>query len=177
MARWVESARAELESGSQTRLAAYLGRARRDRRFDALVSRYLAAGQPVPAGDIDRIIGRYADRLLALRGETIARTETLQAVNAASDEAVRQAVDAGSLKDERVVKVWHTAGDSRVRRAHSAINGQRVDQEAAFVSGTGRQLRYPGDTGLGAGAADVINCRCWVEYEVDWLRQGEAAAR
>lgn len=55
------------------------------------------------------------------------------------------------------------------------LNNQEVrGMDLAFQSPTGAMLRYPGDTSLGAGAGEIINCRCDVEYNFDFA---EAYAR
>jgi hypothetical protein len=46
--------------------------------------------RPLTKKQIDTIVGRYENNLLRLRGETIGRTETAQAVNAGRTEAMRQ---------------------------------------------------------------------------------------
>jgi len=53
----------------------YFTRTRRDKRFDGIVRQAMSCGQPVGQLYIDRMAGRYSDRLLALRGETIARSK------------------------------------------------------------------------------------------------------
>jgi hypothetical protein len=85
------------------------------------------------------------------RALTIARTETVGALNAGAYEAAQQS---------RVMrsKRWLTQGDSRVRDRHVAIDGERADIGAAFSNG----LRYPHDP-LGP-AEEVINCRCSLAY-------------
>lgn len=174
-ARYVASARAQLTSGNPEAMRAYLTRARRDRRFDGLVNRAIAAGRPVAAGDVERIVGRYADRLLQRRGEDIARTEAMAAFNTARDEAYEQLVESGRVKADNVLKAWSAVGDGRTRDAHAAMSGQRRAIGAPFQSPTGAQLMFPGDSSLGAGAGDIANCRCTSQYRVDFI--AEAAAR
>lgn len=170
------NARRELRSGDRTRMAAYLRRELRDRRFDGLVSQAMRAGRPVAEGDITRMMGRYTDRLLKHRADVIARTETLQAVNAGQDEAIKQAVNDGLIRNaDNLVRVWRTASDSRVRDIHQPMNGQRRGStqgvNVPFTSGNGEQLQFPGDQSLGASAANIIQCRCVVQYEVDWIAE------
>lgn len=172
--RFVANLRAELSDPAS--MAGYFNRKRRDRRFDSLVRRAMAAGEPVAAADIDKIAGRYADRLLNLRGEVIARTESLAAFSEARDEAFRQAADTGAVKPENVRKVWSAVGDSRTREAHAEMNGMEVGLNDPFQSPTGARLLHPGDTSMGAGAADIINCRCQVTYVVRQIEQAMEAA-
>lgn len=147
----------------------YFTRARRDRRFDRLVRKAMDGGKPLSAADIDRITGRYADRLLAYRGETIARTEALTGFSAGRDLVFAEAIADGRLNPRHVTKTWKTAQDGKVRDSHAALEGATVAVDAAFTAPTGSQMRYPGDTELGASAADTIQCRCTAAYTVDHL--------
>ena len=74
-ARWVTSAEAQLRGLD----AGYLGRSRRDKRYDRLVLRAIKGGKPLAEADIRQITQRYRDRLLNYRAETIARTSMLTA--------------------------------------------------------------------------------------------------
>lgn len=167
--RYVANARAELLSGDPERLRAYLSRERRDRRFDRVVARAIADERPVSARDVSRITGRYSDRLLDLRGEVIARTETIQSLNAGADEAIRQLVDTGAVRREQVMKIWVAATDARTRDTHLAMNGQAVPMDQPFESPSGARLMYPGDSSLGAGPDEIIQCRCTLATRVDFL--------
>lgn len=105
---------------------------------------------------ITAIMRRVADALgtpgqLSGRAETIARTETLTAVSIGQAAAMDNAKEViPGLK-----KAWLTAGDSRVRDSHSAIDGEIVDADDVFGNG----LRHPRDIKSG-DPAEVINCRC-----------------
>lgn len=155
----------------------YFTRTRRDRRFDPMVGRAIRDEQPLSAVDVDRIVGRYADRLLVTRGETIARTESIAALNAGREESLNQAVESGTIERRFVTRTWRSTPDARIRRDHLLMNGQKRPHGAPFESPTGARLMYPGDTSLGAGAKDVINCRCFEQIEVDFIAQAAARAR
>jgi len=170
--QFVLNARQQLQSGDPDELRAYLTRALRDRRYDGRVRRAIESGKPLKAADIETMVGRYSDSMLRLRGETIARTEALQAFNVAREEAIQQAVDAGAVDPGQTVKIWRTGADGRVRDTHAAMNGQRVPLQSPFRSPSGALLMRPGDSSLGAGAAEIIQCRCVAEYRVDFLQQG-----
>lgn len=168
-AEFLASARAELASGDPTALRNYLTRSRRDKRFDRAVMKAINDAKGLDASTIDQIIGRYSDRLLQLRGEMLARTETLTAIHAAKHEGFRQGLDKTNYPPEAVTRVWRSAGDSKVRHTHAGMNGQIVQGlETPFVSPSGAMLRYPGDTGMGAGADEVIGCRCDDDYRIDF---------
>ena len=170
-ARYVSNAREQLRSGDPAQMREYLTRSRRDRRFDGIVNRAIEAGRPVPRSDMERIVGRYSDRLLQTRGETIARTEAMQAFNSARDQAWEQSIEEGVVQRQNVTKVWRSAGDGNVRHTHAALNRETVDKDEAFVSPTGARLMYPGDTSMGAPASEIVNCRCTYNVRADFLAE------
>lgn len=163
-------ARAELLSGDPDQLRNYLARARRDARFDRAILRAIKDGKPLPKGEVDRIVGRYKDRLLALRGEMIARTETLAGLNAGKEEGIRQLIDSGKVPRSAVKKRWRATGDDRTRDSHLALNDVEVGIDQPFVSPlTGAQMMFPHDQSRGAPASEVIGCRCFMEYKIDYI--------
>lgn len=161
--RAVSSARRELEGGE---FSYYLRRDRRDRRFDAAIHNAMREGRPLTHTQIQRFTGRYSDRLLRLRGETIARTETLSALNMGRFQAIAQLVDTGKVRRQDVTLVWNAARDLRTRDTHRALNGESVKFGEAFVSPRGARLRYPGDPQ--APASEIVNCRCNLRVRVDY---------
>lgn len=164
-AGWVQSARNELTNLDSR----YFTRTLRDRRFDATVRNAIATGERLPQATIDRLATRYADRVLQYRGETIARTEALQSLNHAQREAFEQAIDMGAVDRGQIKKIWKSASDRRVRHSHAIMHDQERDMDAPFVSPNGAQMQFPGDWSLDAPADEIINCRCIVEYDVDWI--------
>lgn len=164
--RTVNNVRRDLENLSSD----YFRRTLRDRRFDGLVRRAIRDGKPLSQVDIDRITQRYADRALNHRATVIARTESINALRAGRDEGIRQAIEQGAMSRDATTKVWDSSGDARVRPDHVQMDGQEVAIDEAFVAPDGSLLMYPGDTSLGASAAQTVQCRCFVNYRVDWLR-------
>lgn len=164
---YLESARAELENLD----GAYFQRTLRDRRFDGVVRRAITDGTALSRTDVERITARYGSRMLFHRGETIARTESITALRAGRREGVLQGIEAGAIREERLSRVWSATLDKRTRDDHVAIDGQKVEGiDAPFVLPDGSRMLYPGDTSMGASASQTINCRCYDEYVVDWLR-------
>ncbi|MCV0348458.1 MAG: head morphogenesis protein [Nitratireductor sp.] len=162
-------ARQQLLSGDPEQLREYLRRGRRDKRFDRTVTQAIREEKPLPKAMVDKIVSRYQDRLLLLRGETIAPTETLAALNQSQQESYQQAIDKGLINRQDVRKVWKSAHDSRVRHSHQLLDGESVGFDEAFATPLGNRMRFPGDTSLGASAADIVNCRCRVDYRIDFL--------
>ena len=148
----------------------YFTRTRRDKRFDGIVRRAIAGGRPVAQVDIDRMAARYSDRLLALRGETIARTETLKALNAGRQEALDQLIENpnNDVQAQDVVRAWDATSDARTRETHAAADGQVAAQGVPFTVG-GFQMMYPGDTSMGAPAGETVNCRCYSDVRIDFF--------
>jgi len=167
--RWADNALDELTSGDPARLRAYLERRARDRRFDRTVTKAIREGRPVPTADARRIVARYRQRLLKVRGNTIARTEALSSLHAAQGEGLQQLVDRGRVAEDAVTLEWDAAGDSATRDSHRFMNGQRRKKGQPFQSGLGSLMHYPGDTSLGAPAEDVIQCRCRLIPRIDFL--------
>jgi hypothetical protein len=166
---YVAAARRELASGEADALRNYLDRERRDRRFDSQVLRAIENGEDLPADLIDRASSRYEARLLELRGEMVARTETMAAVHSAKREAFLQGLGLTGYTDDAVTRTWRSAGDGRVRHTHEGMNGQTVQgMDTPFHSPSGALLLHPGDTTLGAGPAEIIGCRCDDEINLDF---------
>lgn len=161
--QWVQNYADELASNNP---AASLTRVLRDKRFDKTVRKYAEMGQPVPAPLRATMEASYRNRALRLRAETIARKESITALHAAQDEAMRQAVAKG-LDSTTVTYVWRTAHDKRVRDTHKTMDGQVRPYGEDFVTGAGVALAYPGDPS--GPAAEVLNCRCFREPRVDFL--------
>ena len=165
--RFVRNYQAELMSADPEVLSGALARARRDKRFDSVVKRAMEKGEPIPRETAARMVQRYKDSLLQLRGETIARTEALTSLNAAQAEAMNQAIEAGKIKSEQAFFIWRSASDARVRDTHAAMEGQKRRHGLEFESPSGARLRYPGDPLAPAG--EIINCRCILEPAIDFL--------
>lgn len=159
-AQYVLNARSELMDPD--RIGNYLTRQARNKRFDRTVEKAIREGRALNATQARNISDAYSGRLLRLRAERIARTETLTALNAGRHEAMEQLLETDDV--ESVTKVWDATGDARTRPAHMAMEGQTVDIKEAFTSPTGGKLKYPGDRSLGAGGHDTIHCRCTVFY-------------
>lgn len=156
----------ELASGDPKAMLRYLNRTRRDARFDRLVRKAIEGGKKLSAADQARIIGRYKDRLLQLRGENIARTEALNAYRAGRHEGFAQLADSGTIRREQIKVTWSATGDLRTRDTHIALNKQEVTFGNFFVSPSGALLEYPGDVTHGAPGSEVINCRCYADYKI-----------
>nr|WP_289851531.1 phage minor head protein [Sinorhizobium meliloti] len=164
---FIERARLHLASGDPEQMKRYFELKTRDKRFDRTVVAAVRAGKPVTGEALTKIIGRLRDKNLLLRGEMLARTETMMALSSARDEAMRQQIAPGRVQAQDVTKVWRSAGDSRVRHTHRVLNGKSVGMDELFQSPSGALLRFPGDPR--APISEISGCRCRLEYRVDHI--------
>ena len=168
--QWALNAADELNPGADRfDMRRYLGREARDRRFDSTVRKAIKEGRDIPAATRQKMIEAYRARLQRMRGEAVGRTEALSSVNAGRDESFRQAIDdpANPIQGNEVRRTWISTRDMRVRDAHATLSGQVRRHNVPFDSPTGSALMYPGDSSLGAGPEDLVNCRCTAVYQLD----------
>jgi len=148
-----------------------LDMARRDRRFDRTIANAIRTKTRLTAAQIDGMVRAYTNRLLDLRGFTIARTETARAVEMAKAEAWRQGIAKSGIPENVVWKEWAHGGPAvsgRERPEHIALHKARVyGLDTPFLVG-GDFMQHPHDTSMGAGADQVINCRCAAFYGIDY---------
>ena len=167
--RYLANARSELLSGDPAQLENYLTRKRRDRRFDSVVRKAIRDGTPVPPATARKMASRYSDGLLKLRGETVARTEMLQGLHNAQEEGLNQMVERGQLSRDEIKKTWDASNDGDTRDSHVGMDGQKPDENGVFTTGDGFKMKYPGDRSLGAPPQEIINCRCRVEIDINFV--------
>lgn len=165
----VEKARLALSSGDIAGMRAYLALERRDKRFDATIRKAMSEGRALDRDAVARITGRLSDSYLKLRGDMIARTETLMALNGSRDHAWRQAIASGKVDAQFVTKTWRATFDRRTRDTHAILHGKTVGFGEAFVSISGARLMFPGDPA--SPASEHVNCRCTMEVKVDYTGQ------
>lgn len=135
----VRNFRRMLEQGNSEALT----RALRDRRFDKALRR----GDLTPV-QIDRMAEAYRRRMVAFNAETHARTVALDTQRVAQRLSWQSAIDQGTVQKNRLVRVWVTVGDDRVRPEHQAMNGQETAFDEPYSNGE----TVPGES--------TYNCRC-----------------
>lgn len=134
---------------------------RRDKRFDGIVKKSINSGVPLTPSQIDKLTKRYADRLLITRANTIGQTEVMEALNSARLEAGEQAIEQSGTDRDQAEKVWIATVDSRTRYQHLHMNNVEViGMDTPFTMPDGTKMMYPTDSSLGAGASQVVGCRC-----------------
>ncbi|GAA2867450.1 hypothetical protein GGQ99_001292 [Aminobacter niigataensis] len=166
---YVARARQELLSGEPDQLRNYLTRARRDRRFDRAVIAALRDGKAISNEAVQRIVGRYSDNLLKLRGDTIALHETFSALGASRDIAFRQQIEAGRVQAQHITKTWRHTSQEHPRQQHVRMHGQTVPYDQPFIASDGTQIRYP--HAPGTPTRHTVGCKCFTEYKIDFVAQ------
>jgi hypothetical protein len=157
--RIVSNYRVQLESGD---LASALQRELSSGASDRAIVAALRSRSSLRPAQIDLAVDRYRQNFIALRAETIARTESQriahQAGNNAFDQAIRRQVIAA---DQAVCEWLHSprALDQRhAREFHRSMHGQTRAWGEPFESGLGNLLMFPGDPE--APQVETLNCRC-----------------
>jgi len=108
-------------------------------------------------------IAKRAPELGKKRAMVIARTETHNAAMAGVEAALKyKNIKVGS-------KTWVAINDNRTRPSHVAVGGTTVPFDEPFSVG-GAQMMRPGDASLGAGAEEIVNCRCSILYHSEGAR-------
>lgn len=166
---WAANAKRYLEQFDNR----YFNLSLRDKRFDSIVRKAFENEKALSTTDVNKITTAYKSRALKYRGETIARTETIQALNRGAAASYAQAINEGTLLRQQITKEWDDVGDGKTRHTHRTMGSKYskdkgIDLEDAFVSPAGSKLMFPGDQSLGANPNEIINCRCKTRYRVNW---------
>lgn len=167
--QWAEAAEAQLRGLD----AGYFQRKLRDKRYDSVVARAIREGKPLAEADLKQITTRYRDRLLKARADSIARTESLNALRAGRHEGFEQLIDSGKVRADQVRIRWQATLDARVRDTHRALHDEKIHWGQTFTSPSGAVLAYPGDVTHGAPASEIVQCRCIAIYRIqsDLMRE------
>lgn len=138
-----------------------LERELRDKRYDRTIRAAIEQNTPLSTEQVDAMTDAYHRKMLALRAQTIARTEALRATSYGGLARAQEVMDRHPELD--VTKRWLATDDNRTRDTHRDLNGKEVDgMTSHFVTSAGNTLRWPLDEqGV---AEEVINCRCTLQY-------------
>lgn len=150
-------------SESKTEASQVMARALRDKRFDRTVARAAREGVPLTEKQINKMVGRYREKMIKYRSEVIARTESMRAVSEGQNEMYQQAIDNGDLTQEGVKRKWVAAKDERTRSSHTRLNGT-VRMMGEVWMGDEGPLRFPRDPD--APGAETIQCRCFLSFRI-----------
>lgn len=122
-------------------------------------------GTAVPARE--RVIAerQYSNALLKDRADTVAATETSQAVMSARNESWEQAAEEQGLDSSQVEKTWRHRRGSDGRQTHIEMAGVKVmGLDTPFILSDGSVMQYAHDPA--GGAKNNINCGCDTEYRL-----------
>lgn len=86
----------------------------RDFRYDKQLLSAVHQSKPLTPEQIDKMVDAYARKYRKYRAETIARTESMRAVNMGTQEAWRQAVQDGKVVEDLIRRTWKVAHDERL---------------------------------------------------------------
>jgi hypothetical protein len=107
------------------------------------------------------MVDAYHRRMLALRAETIARTESIRATSYGAVARAQEVLD--QHPDLDVIKRWIATDDERTRPTHRDLNGKEVTgMLTPFRTSEGNLIRWPIDED--AVADECINCRCSIGF-------------
>lgn len=171
-AKWVMNARNYLENLDEK----YFTLGLRDKRFDSIVRKAIENGKNLTKDEISKLITAYERKALKYRGDAIARTETMQAINRGEYASIQQNIEEGLINEKQVRKWWDDTGDGRTRLTHLSL-GKKYNRKNTiafnepFVSVSGSKLLYPGDRSLGASLREIVHCRCKAQYDIDFLAE------
>jgi len=114
------------------------------------------AGESIPTitRRIQGVLDEAGTPRWANQAVTIARTETVSALNAGRSDAFAMVSEE---LDQPMETRWLATADRRTRPSHARADGQRIPVGGVFVVG-GALLRYPGDPG--GPARETVLCRC-----------------
>lgn len=105
----------------------------------------------------------FEDSIIPYRANAIARTETACATNRSSVETMKTLGFDGT-------KVWMAVGDADTRDTHARIDGMTVPHDGIFeyigIKGGLVRMECPLDSKYGAPPEEVVNCRCFVGFEL-----------
>ena len=129
------------------------------------------SGQELTNENVADLTWKKNSARAAGRANTIATTETQNMAEEtkqteANELAIAGAVIAGiTITTQKLKKVWNSNLTERTRMPH-AISDQQIRNITEPFRVSGELLMYPGDTSFGASTGNVVNCECWVTYEV-----------
>lgn len=142
-------------------------RYRVNRQTEARILRAYHRGEALSPADQAISARQYSNALLKDRAETVARSETAQAVMSARREAWTQVLAAKGLPPEVVIKRWrHGGGVKDPRPHHVAMAGHMVrGLDAPFQFSNGASLQFAHDPD--GPASEVVLCGCSTDFFLD----------
>lgn len=163
----VRSMEDRLRSGDPLQMQKVLQMQRRDKSFDKRLIEAIEGGSKLDNGTVKRMLERYEDRLIRLRAETIARTETGMAVMNSRRLSWQQALDKLGKPPEAIVKTWRYGGGAKDPRVHhQLLNGTSVRGFDTPFDVGGTEMQHALDEA--GGAKECANCTCGTDFRIDY---------
>ena len=159
-------------NGDKGRIRSYFTLKNRDSSLDKRIRAALDTGDGKVGMDlITEIRNSLQSNYLFARGKAVADLEVRNAVDAGRDAGYDNIMEQG-IVENAPTKAWRAFRDSQTRDSHRDIDGTEIPLDEDFTLNTGAVLSQPRDTSLGAGPADVINCRCYLERLLTFKNNG-----
>ncbi len=121
-------------------------------QLQRIISASYSAGKTVI--EVQKEIRSAIPIISATRARAIARTETHAG-------AMMGGLTAAQVIEIDTLKRWNATEDGRTREDHADADGQTRDLNGFFIIGSDK-MQHPGDPS--AEAAQVVNCRCVLDY-------------
>lgn len=163
--KYVRNMRESLATGDWS---GYKAKTLRDKRFDKTVRGAFDRKEPLSEDQIDRVAGKYSNKLLKKRGKDIARTELMSSIHGVQEQGLQSMVDSGEIDRENIVTEWVPHADEATRKSHRDARDQKRTLGEPFDIG-GHALLYPGDPS--GPPEEIINCRCYRRIDIDFIKQ------
>lgn len=131
----------------------------RDFRYDGQLNRAMTTGKALAPAQIDKMVAAYARKYRKFRAQMIARTEAMRALNMGTQDAFRQAAEAGKVQEHLIRRFWRVASDERTCDICEPIpdmNSEGVTLAGPFATPEGGTFLPPMHP----------NCRCHVFIRV-----------
>lgn len=125
-------------------------------------------GQGLKQSQIEKLVNKYADELLKNRAQTIARTETMAAINHGRLELWEQLQEEGALPLE-AEKEYLTAVDERVCPMCGPLDGERQPLSGQFTGGYDAPPLHPNCIPAGSIIDDaelIASTKRWYEGDL-----------
>lgn len=140
-------------------------------KIEEIVTTAAQTGSPLNVDQIADLAFEQYNVVLGSRIDLIATFETQNIAEQTKSIAATQrsivgigAEPSGVPASQRVsTKIWVAILDRKTRISHALADGQERNINEPFDV-MGQKLKRPGDTSLGATAANVMECRCSVIY-------------
>ena len=134
------------------------------------IAKAMREGKTLTAAQINKILAANEAKMLRQRGDTIARTETANAVEQARIDGVRVDMQKRNYPAQYATKEWLHGGGGMTPREQHVMQSRTIVEglDTPFIMGDGTLMQRPLDPN--AAARHTINCTCTVQINIDYVR-------